>query len=71
MEIKRIGEYLMEQRKVTQQQIDRALETQASRLEGGHMPAIGTILVEMGLVTEHDIAFALERQERDRMRVPT
>ncbi len=71
MEMKRIGEYLIEQQKVTPKQIERALEIQASRLQDGHMPPIGTILIEMGAVKEHDITFALERQERDRMRVTT
>lgn len=70
MELKRIGEYLLDQHLVTQKEIDRALEIQATKLEGGHMPPLGTILVEMGAVNNHDIAFALAAQERDRLRVP-
>lgn len=70
MELKRIGEYLLEQHLVTQKQIDRALEIQAAKTTGGHSPLFGTILVEMGAVKDHDVTFALEHQERDRMRMP-
>ncbi len=70
MNMKKIGEYLIERNLISRAQLEQALETQAGRIEGGHMPLIGTILVEMGAVNEHDLNFALAEQERDRMRVP-
>ncbi len=70
MEKKLIGTYLLEQKLVTRDQLEKALEMQANQIVGGHMPLIGTILLEMGALNEQDLAFALAKQERDRMRVP-
>ncbi len=69
MEKKMIGQYLIEQKLVTPAQLERALAMQANQIVGGHMPLIGTILIEMGAVKEQDLAFALAEQERDRMHV--
>ncbi len=63
---KLIGEYLLAEKKITPDQLQRALETQANSIQGGHMPLLGTILVEMGAVEERDLTAALERQARDR-----
>jgi phosphopantetheine adenylyltransferase len=64
-----IGEYLIRDDLVTPEQLTRALEVQAARVERGKMPLVGTILIEMGAVNAQDLAFALAEQERDRMRV--
>ncbi len=66
MEPKLIGEYLLAEKKITNDQLQAALERQANSIQGGHMPLLGTILVEMGAVSDHDLAAALEKQERDR-----
>jgi hypothetical protein len=69
MDKKLIGAYLLEQKLVTRDQLEKALEMQANQIDGGHMPLIGTVLLEMGVLNEQDLAFALAQQERDRMRV--
>ena len=69
MEKQLIGEYLIRDDLVTPEQLTRALEVQAARIERGKMPLVGTVLIEMGAVNAQDLAFALAEQERDRMRV--
>ncbi len=69
MDKKLIGQYLIEQKLIMPDQLEKGLEIQGSKTEGGHMPLIGTILIEMGAVNDQDLAFALAQQERDRMRV--
>lgn len=69
MEKQLIGEYLIHDKLVTPEQLERALETQATRIERGKMPLVGTVLIEMGAVNAQDLAFALAEQERDRMRI--
>lgn len=69
MDKKLIGEYLEAERLINENQLRKALETQASMLNGGTAPLLGTILVQMGAVSEQDVTFALEKQERDRMRM--
>jgi hypothetical protein len=69
MKEKLIGEYLIAEKRITPNQLEQALETQANRLQGGQAPLIGNILLEMGAVNENDITFALDQQERDRMRM--
>jgi hypothetical protein len=67
---KLIGEYLIAAHLVTPDQLDRALKIQAESVhDGGRMPLIGTTLVQMGVLNEHDLAFALADQERDRLRI--
>lgn len=66
---KLIGEYLLADHLITQEQLKTALESQANSIQGGRMPLLGTILVQMTALGEQDLAFALEEQERDRMRV--
>ncbi len=63
---KLIGEYLIAEKKITPEQLQRALEAQANSIQGGRMPLLGTVLVEMGAVEERALAEALVRQERDR-----
>ncbi len=66
-----IGEYLVAEKKITPEQLQQALEIQAGSTKGGHMPLLGTILVEMGAVEERDLTAALERQARDRNELDT
>ncbi len=66
---KLIGEYLIAGERITPEQLQKALELQANSIQGGRMPLLGTVLVQMGAVNQQDLAFALEEQERDRMRV--
>lgn len=68
MEKKLIGQYLIDDKLISVDQLQKALETQASSLQGGVTPLIGTVLVEMGAVEEQDVTFELEKQERDSMR---
>ncbi len=66
MEKKLIGEYLVAENKITNDQLQKALETQANSIQGGRMPLLGTILVEMKALSERDLTEALKNQERDR-----
>jgi hypothetical protein len=66
---KMIGEYLTAEKKITPEQLQKALQLQANSIQSGRMPLIGTVLVQMGALNDQDLAFALEAQERDRMRV--
>ncbi len=66
MATKMIGEYLIEAGKITPEQLQAALATQANSMRGGKMPLIGTVLVEMKALEERDLAQSLERQEKDR-----
>ena len=68
---KLIGEYLIAEKKITPDQLQKALETQANSIQGGRMPLLGTVLVEMGALQERALTEALERQERDRGQLNT
>lgn len=70
MDKKLIGQYLIEEKRITPAQLEKALGIQGNQVDGGHMPLIGTVLIEMGALDEQTLAFSLARQERDRMRVP-
>lgn len=65
-----IGQYLIEDGKITRAQLERALAMQANYFGNRHMPLIGTILCEMGAVSETDLNAALQRQEADRRNIP-
>ncbi len=60
------GEYLVAEGKITPVQLQKALEIQANSIVGGHMPLIGTVLVQMKAVEERDLVKTLERQAADR-----
>ncbi len=66
MEKKLIGEYLIAEGKITNDQLQKALEMQANSISGGRMPLLGTVLVEMGAISERDLTATLEQQERDK-----
>ncbi len=63
---KLIGEYLIAAKKITPDQLQNALEIQANSIQGGRMPLLGTILVELGQLDERSLTEALAQQERDR-----
>jgi hypothetical protein len=64
-----VGEYLIRHRKITETQLQRALEIQAIRRKDTRLLLIGTVLVGMGAIQTDDLTFALAEQVRDRMRV--
>ncbi len=66
MEKKLIGEYLLAANKITDAQLQTALELQANSISGGKMPLLGTILVQMGTLSDRDLTTSLEEQEKDR-----
>ncbi len=69
MEKRLIGQYFVDDRLISPDQLQKALEIQANSLSGGNTPLIGTVLVRMGAVKEQDVTFELEKQERDKMRM--
>ncbi len=66
MDRKLIGAYLLSEQAITQQQLERALETQAMQNPASNPPLLGTILVEMGAVNLDQLKHALDRQQNDR-----
>jgi hypothetical protein len=66
MDKKLLGQYLLEEHKLSDAQIQQALEIQANSLHGGSTPLLGTLLVQMGMLKEQDVTEALERQTIDR-----
>lgn len=66
MNKKLLGQYLMDEHKLSDAQIQKALEIQANSLHGGNLPLLGTVLVQMGVLKEQDVTQALERQTIDR-----
>ncbi len=69
MDKKPLGQYLLDEKVINADQLQKALQVQANSLSGGSTPLIGTVLVQLGAAKEQDITFALEKQERDRMRL--
>ena len=66
MDKKLIGQYLLADRKISEEQLQRALELQALQL-GANTPLIGTVLVQLGALQEQDVTDALKQQESDKM----
>jgi hypothetical protein len=66
---KLIGEYLIAESRIRPDQLQRALKIQANATRGGRRPLLGTVLVLMGAINQQDLAFTLEEQERERMRI--
>jgi hypothetical protein len=67
MNKKLLGQYLMDEQKLSDAQIQKALEIQANSLQGGNTPLLGTLLVQLGMLKEQDVTEALEKQTNDRM----
>ena len=59
---KRIGESLVDARLVTPEQVQRALDLQALQLPGTDA-LTGSVLLQLGIIQEHDIALALSQQQ--------
>ncbi len=70
MEIKLLGEYLLEIGKLEPEDIQEALVLQSvHRSDYGEAPLIGDILVDMGVVDQEDVKTALAEQECARLGV--
>ncbi len=69
MQRRPIGQYLIEGKRLSHVQLEKALQIQAARKGDRHPPFIGMILVWMGAIKEHDITIALAEQQRDRSRM--
>lgn len=61
-----LGEYLVEDGVLTQDQVERALAMQRQRAARGQRTHLGEALVEMHLATADQIQRALDRQRHDR-----
>lgn len=60
-----IGNYLLEDRALTLEDLDRALQKQLELAMSGQPMKIGDVLVQMGVITPEQLRRALERQARD------
>ena len=60
-----IGNYLLEDRALTLEDLDRALQKQLELAMSGQPLKIGDVLVQMGVITPEQLRRALERQARD------
>ncbi len=68
MRTKLLGEYLVDGKLITLDQLQRALDLQILQVAGSDAH-VGNILVQLGVIQEGDIATALEHQRSDRSRV--
>lgn len=60
--VPRIGEFLIDQQLITKEQLDKALQMQKSRAEGGEQVLLGQTLIEMGFLTRERLDQALTEQ---------
>ncbi|MBI4670385.1 MAG: hypothetical protein HY741_01785 [Chloroflexi bacterium] len=65
MEKQHIGEYLVVDKRLAPEELEHALYIQCRRAQVGAKPLLGTLLVEMGWVSQEDVAFALEQQAHE------
>ena len=63
---KQFGEYLLEDKLITRDQLFKALEVQSAARHGKRFPLIGTVLVGMGAIRSRDVNAVLQEQRRDR-----
>lgn len=61
-----LGEYLIEDGVLTEEQMQRALARQHEVHASGERKRIGDVLLEMRLVTEDQLQEALDRQQLER-----
>ena len=66
MQKRLFGEYLLDGKRVSPDQLQRALELQNLQPLGTSVP-VGTVLFQLGAIEQEDIASALERQQNDLM----
>ena len=67
--VKLIGQHLMEDGLVSDEELEKALEIQSRRVHGGTAPLIGSLLVEMGALDQPELDVELEKQARERIRL--
>lgn len=67
--VKLIGQHLREDDLVSEEELEKALEIQSRRVQGGTAPLIGSLLVEMGALDQPDLDVELEKQARERIRL--
>jgi signal transduction histidine kinase len=60
--VPRIGEFLIDQKVITKDQLDKALQMQKSRAEQGEQVLLGQALIEMGFLTRERLDQALTEQ---------
>ena len=60
--VPRIGEFLIDQKVITKEQLDNALQMQRSRAEQGEQVLLGQTLIEMGFLTRERLDQALTEQ---------
>ncbi len=63
---KPIGEYLLDARLITSEQLRKALDLQLLQLAGNNAP-LGNVLLQLGIVEEQDIAQALKQQQGEQV----
>ncbi len=66
--VQRLGEYLVQQRMITQQQLDAALREQQQETRYGRMVPLGDILLRRRWLTLQALTRALELQKEDRVK---
>lgn len=64
--MRKLGEYLVEDRVVTQAQVDAALARQREMSARGQDERLGEILLEMRIVTPEQLQKALDRAQLER-----
>jgi signal transduction histidine kinase len=60
--VPRIGEFLIDQKVITKEQLERALKQQKARAEQGEQVLLGQTLIEMGFLTREKLDQALTEQ---------
>ena len=54
---------------VSDEELEKAIEIQSRRVQGGTVPLIGNLLIEMDKVDQPNLDVELEKQARERIRV--
>jgi hypothetical protein len=62
--VPRLGQYLLDYKFVTPEQLTRALRDQRLARQAGQPRRLGDILIEQEAITEERLAFALREQHR-------
>jgi tetratricopeptide (TPR) repeat protein len=62
--VPRLGQYLLDYKFVTPEQLTRALREQRQTRQAGQPRRLGDILIEQGAITDERLAFALREQHR-------
>lgn len=65
MDHRQIGDFLVTDKKISLQELERALYIQKRRAQVGTKPLLGTVLLENGWVNLQDLEFELVQQQRD------